>query len=275
MEIRSTSDFLAKCLANPLLKKENTKVFYRGANKIYPRETRHMPSLYYPPNKFWEHEDKIFKEVVSLFPAEMFAQRLTVEKLFILRHYKFPTRLLDISTNPLVDLFFACFADEGQEDSFNEDGVVYSYAVPTEVIKFSDSDMVAVLANLCKRPYLFSLENSKELKYLAYEIQQERAGFRVEYLEPEAINDVVCLYPSMNNPRIIRQHGAFFLFGIDGEKKNCAKMPQEWIKDTIVISAKYKKSILTELSSMGYHQGFFYPDFEHVNYMLRERYKTK
>lgn len=136
---------MAKCFGNPLLKRDGLTVFYCGVNKIYPAETRHIPNLYYPPNRFYENEDKIFKEVISLFPEETLAQRSTVEKLFLMQHYRFPTRLLDISKNPLVDLFFACFADKGRESSLKEDGVVYVYAVPTEEIKFSDSDTVSIL----------------------------------------------------------------------------------------------------------------------------------
>jgi hypothetical protein len=275
-EIRTVSDFMAKCFNNPLLKKHDMTVFYRGVNKVYPVETRHIPSLYYPPNEFYEHEDKIFKEFVSVFPDEMLAHKLTIEKLFIMRHYGYPTRLLDISKNPLVDLFFACFADKGQDSTKNEDGVVYIYAVPNEKIKFSDGDTVAMLANICKRPSrgLHCLDKNDEdaLGYLAYETKQERLDFSEKYLKWDALNTVVCLRPRMNNPRIIRQSGYFFLFGINGKKEKYAKMPPEWIKDEIIIPAQYKQSILEELNTMDYNEGFFYPDFEHVSNVLRRRY---
>jgi hypothetical protein len=78
----------------------------------------------------------------------------------------------------------------------------------------------------------------------------------------------------MNNPRIVRQQGYFFLFGIDGKKEKCAKLKNDWIKDPIVIPADCKKPILKELEWMGYNEGFFYPDFEHVNNVLRTRYGT-
>ncbi|MDR0375597.1 MAG: FRG domain-containing protein [Treponema sp.] len=286
MEIKSISDFMAKCFSNPLLKRNDLTVFYRGVNRIFPVETRHIPNLYYPQNPFYEHEDKIFKEVISLFPEEMLAQRSTVEKLFLMQHYRFPTRLLDISRNPLVDLFFACFADKGQEASFKEDGVVYVYAVPSEEIKFSDSDTVSILANLCKCKKTFSVKNCLRLGReefneneeaawdLLYNIREEKPHFR-DHIEPQSIPAVVCLRPRMNNPRIIRQDGHFFLFGITGDKKDCAKMPREWIKDHIVIPARYKKPILEELDTMDFNEGFFYPDFEHVSSAIRKRYGKK
>jgi hypothetical protein len=76
----------------------------------------------------------------------------------------------------------------------------------------------------------------------------------------------------MNNPRIVRQDGYFFLFGVDGEKKNCAQLPQKWIKTPIVIPAKYKGAILEELDTMNINEAFVYPDFEHVNNVIRRRY---
>jgi len=281
VEIKSVSDFMTKCLGNPLLQKEGITVFYRGVNRIF-RQNPHIPSLYYPPNKYYEHEKEIFNEVISIFPDEMLRQETAVEKLFIMQHFRFPTRLLDISKNPLVDLFFACFTDKGQDSTKDKDGIVYTYAVPTKEIKFSDSDTVALLANICKRPTEgpYILDKTKKdddtsFGYLAYEIGQERLGFNADLITWEGLNDVVCLRPRMNNPRIIRQSGYFFLFGINGEKKNCAKMPEKWIKDPIVIPAASKEPILKELDRMGYDEGFFYPDFEHVNNVIRRRYGSK
>jgi hypothetical protein len=292
MAVESISGYLEKCFANPLLKKDGVTVFYRGVNRQFSKETRHIPGLYYPPNTFYEKEDVIFREVVSIFPEEMLAQHLTIEKLFIMQHYSFPTRILDMSKNPLVSLFFACFAYKGQEASLNEDGVVYVYAVPEEKIKFSDSDTVSVLANLCKRPNTFSIDKKynikgeatedtrrafnkeEEILYLVYDIQEEKPHFH-PLIQPSDINTVVCLRPRLNNPRIIRQDGYFFLFGIKGKKKNCAELPSDWIKTPIIIPAKYKKSILAELDKMDFNESFFFPDFEHANSVIRKRYGKK
>jgi hypothetical protein len=285
MDLTSTGDFMEKCLNNPLLKNDGIEVFYRGINDGSRPETHHIPGLYHPSHKFYEHEDDIFREAISIFPDEMLAQRSTIEKLFIMQHYRFPTRIMDISKNPLTGLFFACFADKGQDASLKKDGVVYVYGVPKKEIKFTDSDTVSVLANLCKRPNTFSVKGLTRLSrdefndeeaigYLVYDIQEEKPHFH-PLIQPDAINSVVCLRPRMNNPRIIRQDGSFFLFGIDGEKKNCAKIPPEWIKAPVIIPAERKKAILAELDKMDLNEGFFYADFEHVSSVIRHRYGKK
>jgi len=80
----------------------------------------------------------------------------------------------------------------------------------------------------------------------------------------------------MNNPRVIRQEGRFFLFGISGRSKaGCAKFPREWLREPVIIPAGSKKRILDELDSMGLNEGFFYPDFEHVSRVVRERFRKK
>jgi hypothetical protein len=282
MEIHSVADYLMKCLNNPLQEEEGMSVFYRGVNKIYPEETRYLPSLYYLGENFYKKEDDIFREVISIFPNEMLAQKWTIEKLILMQHYRFPTRILDLSKNPLVPLFFACFADKGSESSLKEDGVVYRFAVPTAEIKFCDSDTVAVIANICKRKWTFPGEDiahlnkkqfnkSEQIKFLIHDIREDKPFFR-PIIEPDHIRSVVCLRPRMNNPRIVRQDGHFFLFGIDGTKRKCAKLPTRWVKDPIFIPAKSKERILKELDMININEGFVYPEFEHVSNVIRKHY---
>jgi hypothetical protein len=257
-------------------------LFYRGVNEIFP--SPHIPSLYYPPDNFYENEDKILNETISIFPDELLAQKTTVEKLILIQHYGFPTRIINISKNVLVALFFACFADKGQDASRGKDGIIYVYEVAENTISFCDSDTVSILANIAKRPAPFKISpcsnwrefnEQPEIKQLGHEIRQEKSDFDLHIDGFHAINSVVCLRPRMNNPRIIRQDGCFFLFGVNGEKKNCSKLPQEWIKTSIIIPAKYKERILDELDSMNINEGFVYPDFEHINNAIRRRYSKK
>ena len=270
--VRSVTEYIDKCLSNPSLQKTDTRIFYRGVHRIF-RESPHKPSIYYTDERI-KNEDRIFKEALSFLP-ELLAWKTTVEKLIVMQHYRFPTRIMDISGNPLTALFFACFADRSAE-SAGKDGMVYLYTVPDGKIKYCDSDAVSVIANLCKRPADFSIrdicnldrdEFNKEepILYLIHEICEEKPYFH-PLVDKDDINSVVCLRPRMNNPRIIRQDGHFFLFGIDRDKTNPAKLKPEWIDQRrFLIPAEAKKKILRELEALNIHEAFVYPDFEHIS----------
>jgi hypothetical protein len=277
IQICSVSEYIEKCVSKLVSKKDSVQVFYRGVNRIF-HETPHIPSIYYPGGHI-EKEDIIFKEALAYFPEELLAQRTTVEKLILMQHYRFPTRILDISKNPLVALFFACFADRSPETK-NNDGMVYVFGVPEDKIKYCDSDAVSVIANLCKRPFNFSVRDifhldkddfnkEEEILYLVHEIRDEKPYFHL-LVDKKDINSVVCLRPRMNNPRIVRQDGYFFLFGIDYEKKNCAKLNPGWIDERkFLIPHDAKQNILKELDILNINEAFVYPDFEHISTYIR------
>ncbi|MCL2070531.1 MAG: FRG domain-containing protein [Treponema sp.] len=283
IDIKSVSEYIEKCFSNPALKKDKTQVFYRGVNQIYSEP--HKPSIYYDDGLI-ENEDIIFKEAISFFPHELLAQKTTVEKLIFLQHYRFPTRIMDISKNPLITLFFACFPDKNPE-TLQKEGAVYRFNVPQENIKYCDSDAVSVIANLCKRPIDFSVRDifhlekkefnkEDEILYLVHEINEEKPYFH-NLIEKNDINSVVCLRPRMNNPRIVRQDGYFFLFGIDFEKKKCAKINHNWIDEKkFIVPHDAKKNILEELDKLNINESFVFPDYEHVsNHIWKKHWKQK
>ena len=280
-QIRSVSEYIEKCVSKLITKKDSVQVFYRGVNRIF-REKPHIPSIYYPGGHI-EKEDIIFKEALAYFPEELLAQRTTVEKLILMQHYRFPTRILDISKNPLVALFFACFADTNPEAT-NKDGMVYVFGVPENKIKYCDSDTVSVVANLCKMDINFSIRdiyhldrdgfnNVEDIQYFVHQIKEEKHYFH-PFVEQTDINSVVCLRPRMNNPRIVRQDGYFFLFGIDYEKKHCAKLDSNWIDERkFLIPHDAKQNILRELDILNINEAFVYPDFEHISADIGKKYK--
>lgn len=274
MEIKNVSDFIAEC--NSKNSDKSRVLFFRGENQ---KHVELIPSIYRPQYNFIENEDIIFKEILSKFPDEMLSQKTTVEKLIMMQHFELPTRLLDISKNPLVALFFSCYLNS------DEDGRVYIFSIPENDIKYCDSDTVSVISNICKRPFSFSIKKiytmnksdfnkQKEVEYLLHEIKEEKPYFQ-NGIDKKHINSVVCLRPRMNNPRILRQDGYFLLFGIDHEKKRCAKVNKTWIQQTIAIPKDAKAQIMKDLDFLNINESFLFPDYQHLASTFNLKYKSK
>ena len=149
--IESVSDFLNEIKG--IKNKSGYTLFYRGhSDKNYELK----PSIY-RNKKFIENEHKIYRETIAKVPYE-FNGKSTIESLALMQHYGVPTRILDLTTNALVALYFACEEskkiNETEEKSFfrkvNIDGEVIIFSIPNERVCYSDSDKVTILANLSK-----------------------------------------------------------------------------------------------------------------------------
>ena len=152
--IESVSDFLNEIKG--IRNKSGYTLFYRGhSDKNYELK----PSIYRNEN-FIKNEDKIYRETIAKVPYE-FNGKSTIESLALMQHYGVPTRILDLTTNALVALYFACEESKKIKEitkvkggSFlkkvNIDGEVIIFNIPNKSVCYSDSDKVTILANLSK-----------------------------------------------------------------------------------------------------------------------------
>lgn len=83
------------------------------------------------------------------------------------------------------------------------------------------------------------------------------------------LSKVLCVLPKLDNPRIIRQQGAFFLFGVSaGKKENMAPLDVATIKMRIP-SAK-NNEVLKQLDQLGIDEKFCFPEIDKVAHYLKE-----
>lgn len=247
----------------------NYQIFYRGqSDKKYGL----LPSIY-REKALIQNEDKIFRDIIAQCPTDFKGSTSTFEKLVKMQHYSLPTRLLDITTNPLVALYFACDNDE-------VDGKLFRFKVRTSDIKYFDSDAVSVVSNIARLPISFNIKNirdfdcelfnnSQEIAYLLHEIKYEKPHFQ-DVINSKDIEKVFCVKPMFDNPRIIRQSGAFFLYGIDGDKNKPAEPKFDY--KMYIISKAQKKKIRKQLEALGIDKSTLFPEVEHVAEHIREKY---
>ncbi len=122
------------------LQEDKYDFYFRGhSDKSY----KIVPTIY-RNHKLISHEDKIVREAVLRNPEEFVGLRSNFEVLSKMQHFEFPTRLLDLTENPLVALYFAISTNQ------RKDGSVIAFKINKEIVKYYDSDTVSILSALIK-----------------------------------------------------------------------------------------------------------------------------
>lgn len=156
-EITKTGDLIDILSSLGEVEKGKTRFFRGHANSDYLMQ----PSIY-RQSYLIENEDKIIRDALTYCPTDFSSNNTLFEKLVKLQHYGYSTRLLDLTTNALVALYFAAASEE------NKDGEIIILDIPNEEIKYDDSDTVAILSaiSLQSSPLNFHecLKNSEEIQ---------------------------------------------------------------------------------------------------------------
>lgn len=224
---------------------------------------------------FWSRESFFYHEIQVRCPSD-FDNLTFLGKLVTMQHYNCPTRLLDITANPLNALYFAC---ESKDDL---DGKVVFFPMIQGTISYGDADRALILSCIPHLTHedqqMLYLDIKKDLEKLVYygdpslhylnklllEIKTEKPSFepRIEY--GDLLNPLL-VQPNMTNPRIANQQGAFLLSGLSENHGDIVKKINARIADTqIIIPKDKKKDILKQLNSIGINKGTIYPNMEQV-----------
>ena len=155
-EINSISDLsrILQTLGEP--EKGHTR-FFRGHGD---EGWQMLPSIY-RENYLIKNEDKIIKDALTYCPDDFSPSDTLFEKLVKLQHYGYSTRLLDLTTNALVALYFSAW----NKDHHDKNGELIILDIPNEEIKYGDSDTVAILSAISLRKFPFYIFELIEQAY--------------------------------------------------------------------------------------------------------------
>jgi len=205
-------------------------IFYRGQGDI----NWNFQASLFRKNIWKKNEKNMFYDAIIRKPKEFEECKNDFERLVKMQHYGLPTRLIDLTPNPLIALYFACL----EEDTH---GQVFLIETDEKDIKHFESTEIINI----------SVENGIFLNNGT---------------------DNLIVRARHNNERIIKQDGLFIFTDNNSEKFNFFKRNNKTLR--FIIHKKSKKEILKELEKIGIHEGTIFPEIDKVTKYLKEtKYK--
>lgn len=228
------------------------------------------PKIFRDDNSVYENEHHAVRDIVSLHPSEFESDRTMFDRLVRMQHFGLPTRLMDVTTNPLVALWFAT-EESNNEDEY--DGAVQALLIPPDRRRYYDSDRVSCMANLANltkkqkdtlktcaidNPSVEDFNKEEIVDILVFHVGMEKPHFR-KLVNPSDLSLPVYVKPKMSNKRIIAQSGAFILWGLKEMQTNSGSRLRQ---DRVWIHEDHKPDIRKELSLLGIDERTLFPEID-------------
>lgn len=255
------------------------QVYYRGEAS---NKWRTIPGIL-RENSYNTRESFYYHEIQVRAPKE-FENQTHLNKLVTMQHYETPTRLLDLTSNPLSALYFAC----ANKEQISNDGRVMLFPIMPGSMSYGDSDKALILSCLApltpfekffmhqeisdsKTDTYINDQECIHLNKLFLEICTEKPAFQRRIKFGDLLNPLF-VQPNLINPRIVNQRGAFLLSGLDFNDDEAEERIKDRMSTTqIVIPANRKTTILKELDAIGINQATIYPNLDKIAGYLKSR----
>lgn len=257
-------------------KNSQKHVLFRGHSdaswKIWPSLFRQEPDIS-------QFEDKLVRELISLFPQEFSNDQSMFDRLVRMQHYGLPTRLLDVTRNPLVALYFAVDPDE--DDS--KDGAVIIFSGDAERHKYYDSDALSCISNLAnlknEEREALAKSTAKTIKEFNEIQPTDRLVQFIRSEKPYFVNRIkkvdlfrpISVTPKRSNQRMSAQSGQFIVFGL--ESKSGPNYEKNNIMTKMQISADAKAEIREKLDKLNIDASTMFPEIDKASKRIAQRFK--
>ena len=256
--------------------KNTSQLFYRGHSNI-----NYILSPSIMRKQDWiDHEHDMYNEAIIECSSVFESCKTHLDYLVLMQHYGLPTRLLDITKNPLVALYFACLGNGKQN------GEVIVLSPTNNKIKYPNSDTVSILSSISILDNATKNElirwatthnasaNSPCKDKLIHEIQNEKPAF-IDRINKKDLLDCFFVLASKRNSRIINQDGAFIICGLIGNSStaiNKYRYSENNLTRIYIIKDKDKPLILKTLDKLSINQAHLFPEFEDVSEYIKNKY---
>ena len=261
-----SADSLAEFVRRVGYIKTDKRLYFRGLSNfrydLSPSINRQIKS---DSAETWISRELRLVEFAEQSIPELFTNSLPAFLISNMQHYGIPTRMLDVTENAIVALYFACLNSE------NDGKVVVFEGIPVSAF----NPYVNIIADTYRltRNEAISFDEYRYLVYkqpytstIVYPNWEDRKGSVKDTKLIESLRSPIIVDVGMLNQRQRNQNGKFIIFPniIDntGIKNEMIRITEtdEIVKAVITIPKESKEKILNQLEYLGITESFIFPD---------------
>ena len=282
VEVVSSVEKYAKYTFELRRQNEFETLFYRGHSRL---DYLLQPGI--KREQSWLVNESVMYQELLVRCAQNFVHCQThLDYLVEMQHYGLPTRLLDITENPLVALYFASCSNEKRL------GEVIVFSTAFEKVRYAKSDTAAILAALPtlgyeeqRKLYRLCTNGVSELKDASYkalagklaaEIKSRNPAFEPRIKKADLLGHVF-VTPIRNNQRIVKQDGSFIICGLSGKNGEDDSLEELRCLDEegkkVIFAIKDKEEIMSELDTLSINRATLFPEIDDVAEYIKGKYK--